>query len=108
MQRECLLYSLIAGFGFLSGCINPMRTEMPQWEARSPSFERQSIERMDPFPDSAIGPETYTRPRGFMTQRSKPRRDLEGGMLYAPVPVPNGTTPQSSALGSKYPQAVRP
>jgi hypothetical protein len=63
--------------------------------------EKQSYRIHDPFPDEDLGPDTMTRPRGFVEPRSEPRKILESRSLLGLDAVP---APSNSF---NYPDAVR-
>jgi len=64
-----------------TGCIfSPQfaqQVRMPALWPRHPVIERRAAEYHDPFPNSAMGPGTGLRPRGFHRQRSETRRTAE-------------------------------
>ena len=74
LRRKLLLFFL---FAFLPGCINQWNTRLPQVRNAPPELEIRDFERNDPFADMELGPETFTRPRGFEQQRTLPRRMRE-------------------------------
>lgn len=107
-----LLVTLVVG---VAGC------------GRSTTYRAQRptpYDRFDPFPDASMGPDTGGRPREFVQQREKPRRDVEGRMFasgFAPpsppapgIPVgpppaqPNVPTyPTDGYPYNTYPQSIR-
>lgn len=87
------------GSAALCGCINPYNTRLPTVATPPPPVEKRSYDIHDPFPDEQLGPETYTRPRGFDEPRAEPRKILEGRSLL-------GLPPGSSTGSFNYPNAV--
>ena len=98
-----LLGSLVA----VLGCFSPVTTRMPTFQAGDPRVEKQRFDLHDPLPDAVAGPDTQSRPRGFVDQRSEPRRTLEGRMLLGLPPGLESTEPRIPSNQWKYPDSVR-
>ncbi|MEX0728853.1 MAG: hypothetical protein WEB58_08205 [Planctomycetaceae bacterium] len=118
MRRQGIHIGWLLGVCAVSGCLNPMTTRLPTWNAGSPEAEKKSYEQFDPFPDVNAGPNTYSRPRGYTQQREPSRRAIEfnqtparpsvpGYPIYPGYPGPDLGTP-NSGLGSDYPNVVTP
>lgn len=89
----------------LCGCPTPMNTRLPMIGGEEQvDLERRSYNLHDPFPDEDFGPDTMSRPPGFVEQRSEPRRIDESVPLSA-----TGRDPflQPQPFSSGYPGAVR-
>ncbi|MCA8987859.1 MAG: hypothetical protein KDA78_09480 [Planctomycetaceae bacterium] len=88
----CLI-SLLA-----AGCVHPWNTQLPTAYSGDPRFENRRYEQFDPFAATELGPDTYSRPRGYTEARDRTRvsRDsrlyqnpgaaVPGGPMYAPQP----------------------
>lgn len=98
-MRSLLSVLAVALFG-LSGCVNP-DTRLPTLGWTDSRAERIASEYHDPLPESDVGPATSTRPRGFTTARSEPRRTLEGATR---IGYPDGVYRPAS----QYPATVAP
>jgi hypothetical protein len=85
----------------LSGCVNPINTRLPTFNTPPPVVEKESYRIHDPFPDEELGPDTMTRPRGFVEPRAEPRKTLESRALLGLDAVP---LPPNSF---NYPDTVR-
>lgn len=86
-----------------------MSTRLPVLFPDNPRSEHRSWQRVDPFPDPDIGPDTGFRPPDFSRPRTIPRKAAEQrllqGLPVAPQPVaPTGGPLQS---GRSYPSVVR-
>jgi len=83
-RTVALMLVLVSG---ASGCLLDTRfVQMPQLMPRHPAAEARAAEYHDPYPDSSIGPDTFSRPPGFTRQRAEARRaaDLRGIHLLDP------------------------
>lgn len=60
---------------FAGGCAG--ETRFLSLNPRPTSTERKAYEIHDPFPDESAGPETFSRPRGFINPRTDERREFE-------------------------------
>lgn len=105
--RSAALLALTSSF--LAGCITPNTTHFPSLSFMPAEYERREAQIHDPYADSDIGPETYTRPRNFQ-QRPEPLRAqdryfaaLKRQQSGAPFPAID-TRPRST--GKQYPNAV--
>ena len=87
----------------LSGCFSPFHTRLPTFANRSPAEEKRSFNVHDPLPEKDVGPDTLVRPRGFMEQRSEPRRTLEGQGMLGPPGIPGSQVPPG---GVEFPEVV--
>ncbi len=98
---------LFVGTVCLGGCLNPMTTRLPTLATGDPRAEKRSLERFDPFPSTTEGPATYSRPRGFIEQRSEIRRTRENERFrgFNRENVPEGQAIPSAEL--EYPNTVR-
>ncbi len=74
MERRFLLLMLVvAGSGL--GC---METRFLTCRPRDPRVEAKTYELLhDPFPDEAMGPDTFSRPRDFQDARTDEFKDFE-------------------------------
>lgn len=93
----------------ISGCITPYNTQFPSFSFKHPLAEKQAYEIHDPFPDSSMGPDTHTRPRGFDVERREPRRKREQNFLMQMQPelgIPTPAPPATGPTGWKYPDVV--
>lgn len=96
--RGLWAFTVISGTT-LSGCVNPFNTRLPTVATPPAPVEKQSYNIHDPFPDEDLGPDTMTRPRGFVQPRAEPRKIQEGRALL-------GLPPGSSTGSFNYPDAV--
>ncbi len=71
---------------------------------RSPAVEKRAFSLHDPLPEQDAGPDTFSRPRGFIDQRSEPRRTVEGRPLLDNAPTGLGVQPGPGT--SEYPEVV--
>lgn len=99
MRTALSVLALAASLG-LSGCVSP-NTRLPTFGWTDSRAERIASEYHDPLPESDVGPATSSRPRGFTTARSEPRRTLEGATR---IGFPDG----SYRPASRYPATVVP
>lgn len=101
VSRRMKLFGSIAALGFvaLSGCANS-QTRLPSLAWSDARAERVAAEYHDPLPETDVGPGTSSRPRGFTTARSEPRRTLESAARVR-YPDAAGYRP-----GSRYPSVV--
>ena len=86
-----------------AGCFSPFHTRLPTFANRSPAEEKRSFNLHDPLPERDVGPDTQVRPRGFIEQRSEPRRTLEGRGLLGTPTQPGSQLPPG---GAEYPEVV--
>ena len=100
--RACLIAAILLP----AGCTSPS-TQLPSTFREPPEFERQSYERFDPYPDENLGPDTMTRPRGFVAPRTMPRKAIEGRMLQGTQQGPSAPMPSPPPSSGNYPDAVR-
>jgi hypothetical protein len=91
-----------------AGCISPATTRAPDPVMGHPVLERRAYERHDPFPDSFAGPDMMNRPRGFVHQRTEPRRAAEDRMLLSVPLAPGQPIPTLPPIGTRYPHVVHP
>lgn len=91
----------------LSGCVNPMTTRLPTLATVDPRVEKRSFERHDPLPSKTAGPETFSRPRGFIEQRSEIRRTRENARLRGLNRDRIPPTPPIRSSELEYPDTVR-
>lgn len=112
MKFEAWGVLLLLGLFGLVGCLHPYQTRMPTVGYGDPRIERRAHERHDPFADSIAGPDMMSRPRGYTEPRTEPRRASEERVRqFAAPPSDQSALPYPSqvpALGSKYPNAIRP
>lgn len=97
--------ALIAVSAVAAGC-SPATTRFPTCTWMGSEYQRREAQIQDPYPDSRMGPDTQSRPLGFVQQRSQVQisKDRFGaavqkqryGNPFAPPPVPT----------SQYPEAV--
>jgi len=75
--------------------------------AGHPEVERRGFEQHDPFARNELGPKTFTRPQGYVDQRSEIRRIREEQALRGldRRRVPAQPPPNSSRR--PYPGSVR-
>jgi hypothetical protein len=71
----------------VSGCVGPEETQFLTLAPRSPEVEARSYDFHDPFPDKLAGPDTYSRPRSFITPRESGRTLLDLRFLLAMHPT---------------------
>jgi hypothetical protein len=97
-----------------TGCLNPQTTRLPSLTSGDPRIadpqerdraERRDLERHDPFPSNSAGPQTFTRPRGHVEERTDIRRIREEAMLRGMNR--NGVDSQPSSKLDPYPDTVR-
>lgn len=103
-----VVVTLLTTFVF-AGCYQQAGTRYPTLGHRSPYVERKSYEFHDPFPAEDLGPNTFSRPRGFTDQRTAPRRAKEGRVLQGLNSdyIPNRPAPPANGpYGYGYPDAV--
>jgi hypothetical protein len=67
----------------LAGCQNTPETRFLSWFPRPAAQERRSYDLHDPFPDEQLGPNTFTRPRGFVQPRTEQRKTNDLQFLQA-------------------------
>ncbi len=89
-----------------AGCVSPFTTRLPTLGFNAPLAEKRAYERHDPFPNEDFGPDTQTRPRGFVEPRNEERKALEGRMLNGLQPENSSPFPNVPMTGSDYPDAV--
>ena len=77
-ERGWLLIVLV-----LAGCQNTQETRFLSWFPRPAAQESRSYDLHDPFPDENIGPNTFTRPRGFIVPRTEQRKTNDLRFLQA-------------------------
>lgn len=74
-----------AGLAFLAllagGCSQPLYTGPSFLNSRSTDVDRARYERFDPLPDETLAPDTFSRPRGYDTQRTRARQAAESRLL---------------------------
>lgn len=89
----------------LAGCYNPS-VRLPTWQVGDPRVEQRALERHDPFPSRSMGPELYTRPPGYIEQRTDVRRLREENALRGldRNRIPTGP---GASTNNPYPDAVR-
>jgi hypothetical protein len=90
----------------VGGCTQPLYSGPSLINSRDPVADRRRFERYDPLPAEDLGPETYSRPRGFEDQRSHTRRAAEGRALLG-VPTPDTAPPPTPTSQYQYPGVVR-
>lgn len=78
MERGWLLIGFI-----LTGCQNAPETRFLGCIPRPPLQEARSYDLHDPFPDEHLGPNTFTRPRQFITPRTEQRKTNDLRYLQA-------------------------
>lgn len=95
-------------FAAVLGCCgcSPYTTRLPTFGFGPPLAEKRAYERNDPFPNEELGPDTYTRPRGFVEPRTEERKSLEGRILNNVQPESASPYPTPPMTGSDYPDAV--
>jgi hypothetical protein len=106
MPAAAILSSLLAALFLLAGCASPYTTRLPTVGINPPLAEKRAYERHDPFPNERIGPDTQTRPLGFVDPRTEDRKALEGRMLNALQPENASPFPTPPMSGMNYPEAV--
>jgi len=85
--RDAARCSVLVLLVFMSvGCPT---TRLPTIVPRPGDADKRSFDVHDPLPETDIGPDTGARPRGFMQERSEPRRTQEAEALLG---VPPGGT----------------
>ena len=65
------------------------QTRLPNLVPTPYDADKRSFNAHDPLPETDIGPDTGARPRGFMQERSEPRRTEDAQQLLG---VPPGGT----------------
>lgn len=110
--RRPLLFVILACCA--AGCVNPRTTRLPSLYGGDPRLsprdqevvERRDLERHDPFASNSAGPQTFTRPRGHVEERSDIRRTREEALLRGMNR--NGVySPPPSSQADPYPATVR-
>jgi hypothetical protein len=97
-----------------AGCLNPRTTRLPTVAGADPRFEPRvqqqvegrSLERHDPFPSESAGPQTFTRPRSYLDDRSNIRRTREEALLRG-MDRNGVVAPPPSSKQEPYPDTVR-
>jgi len=88
------------------GCYSPAHTRLPTFWTGYPQSEGMAYQQQDPFPDPDIGPDTQSRPLGFVQPRTQERRATEQrlfqGLPSTPESIPRGY-PRG---GMRRPQSV--
>lgn len=105
MRTNVVRACLIGASLLPAGCMSYW-TQMPTFQHGDPQLEKRGYERFDPFPDEDLGPDTMTRPRGFMEQRTMPRRAIEDRGQQFGQPAAGPATPQPPPSSWNYPDAV--
>jgi hypothetical protein len=101
--RMCCL--LVVGLAAAGGC-SP-QTRLPSLFPNPSDSDPRSLSLHDPLPENDIAPDTGTRPRGFMYERSEPLRDLrtQREMGVAPGPAAGPMPGSGYPPGPIYPNA---
>ena len=85
---------LVCSLTLVCGCFSPMHTRLPTWNTGYPRSEATAFQQQDPFPDPSIGPNTSSRPLGFVQPRTPERKAAEQrlfqGLPAVPEYIPNG------------------
>jgi hypothetical protein len=89
------------------GCATPWTTRLPTLAFGSPRAEKRAYERHDPFPVEELGPDTQTRPRGFIEPRTEERKAMES-QINNLQPESASPFPNVPMTGSTYPDVVSP
>lgn len=98
---------VVAGIAFAtSGCINPMLTRLPTFGVNHPTSESRAYQQQDPFPDPDIGPDMFSRPRGYERPRTESRKAAEQRLLYGAPNSPEYVPPGYPRGGLNRPAAV--
>ena len=59
------------------------QTRLPNLVPTPYDADKRSFNAHDPLPETDIGPDTGARPRGFMQERSEPRRTEDAQQFWA-------------------------
>lgn len=108
MRSPARLAALVCSLVGLSGCLAPWNIRLPMVYNDPPATERIEQQYHDPYPDSALGPSTGSRPRWYDEQRPLPVRIREKSDVSRIInPAGNAVPPPiSPAPGSQYPAVV--
>ncbi|GAB4145881.1 MAG: hypothetical protein Tsb009_18210 [Planctomycetaceae bacterium] len=111
MSKFLMNVLAIVGIVFPSGCLSPDTTRLPRWETGSPRAEKAGLQFFDPFPSRTAAPDTFSRPRGFIDNRTEIRRTREAEAkrrLQQQLQQQQGPTlPSQSSSLFEYSETVR-
>lgn len=109
MRRPSLLWLLLCAPVWM-GCYTTHTMRFPNLAAMPSEYERREAQIHDPFPDTHMGPETFTRPRDFR-QRPISRHDKDKFYASMRRQTSGAQFPvidtRAANTGKKYPAAVK-
>lgn len=108
-MRRWSAVMLLVATSCLAGCITPHTTHFPSLSFMPAEYERREAQIHDPYADTKIGPDTYTRPLNFQqrpeTLQAQDRYFAALKRMQSGAPFP-AVSAQPRTTGKQYPAAV--